>query len=76
MKWKREESKKQKVNAKVDMYLVSFCLLGYSIEGYLSPSSFSLESSWECSMSGHEARCWATKLDVGPRSSMPSHEAR
>ena len=48
MKWKREESKKQKVNAKVDMYLVSFCLLGYSIEGYLSPSSFSLESSWEC----------------------------
>jgi len=32
MKWKREESKKKKGKAKVDMYLVSF----------------GLESSWEC----------------------------
>jgi len=28
MKWKGEESKKHKVKAKVDMYLVSFCLFG------------------------------------------------
>jgi len=35
MMWKREESKKHKVKAKVDMYLVSFCLLVYSLEGYL-----------------------------------------
>jgi len=26
MMWKREESKKHKAKAKVDMYLVSFCL--------------------------------------------------
>jgi len=29
MKWKREESKKHKVKAKVDMYLVSFCLFSF-----------------------------------------------
>jgi len=28
MKWKREESKKQKAKAKIDMYLVSFYLCG------------------------------------------------
>jgi len=28
MKWKRKESEKHKVKAKVDMYLVSFCLFG------------------------------------------------
>jgi len=28
MMWKREESKKHKAKAKVDMYLVSFCLFG------------------------------------------------
>jgi len=28
MMWKREESKDHKAKAKVDMYLVSFCLFG------------------------------------------------
>jgi len=28
MKWRREESKKHQAKAKVDMYLVSFCLCG------------------------------------------------
>jgi len=28
MMWKREESKKHKVKAKVDIYLGSFCLFG------------------------------------------------
>jgi len=42
MKWKREETKKYKAKAKVDMYLVSFCLCGltfafvvYTLEGHL-----------------------------------------
>ena len=35
MKWKREESKKHKAKAKVDMYLVSFTFVVYALEGHL-----------------------------------------
>ena len=41
MKWKREESEKHKAKAKVDMYLVSFCLYDLCLRRSLGSFSFS-----------------------------------